>query len=580
MYFTSLIMVTISYVALWCPLDEVCESLRGLREEGGVDAPSMPLHLRLTGTVGRAAFFCPTEGNQNKITPPPSFLIFYASFSFWCYGLYLVLKRLLSPWLDGSAHTAPLRTGYENQIYRYRDVTVLGPHMESMVIFNQHCDFCRTASVGLVTGPLTVKLFREALKRVMAQHGMLRCGFHRDWRGRYVLHEYFEAFDLVEMSVLPRESDETWQEEYTRVINRPRTFVAHDRLLWAVTFVQGPAKTHEVIFTSSHAIVDGTSNPAFLSALLTACAEVLSGTPVVQRPVNTRVIADIVKGLPQYPSWRYTMLPTFVRAIPHIVLSIVQYKLSDPTNKGHPIPVRREKMYFRKMSKKTTAGVLAAAKANGITVHSVIHGVYCVTFQEVNTLKEGFRMHFFVPTRPGNFLTPPQPHTEIVFSAIGVHMQNVVKKNATWLTYAKECQHSLHTDPKTKIPGSALYEVVDSDAVSYPLHNKMLNNAVLMDNSLMGRISHGIISNLGDVSKHFPKDYLAVTAGAAAKFVLEEFYVNQTNRVMGPEGFLILQTFHGEMFLCFNFPTPIVKEEKGRAFVEKFVRALEVIGGK
>jgi len=110
--------------------------------------------------------------------------------------------------------------------------------------------------------------------------------------------------------------------------------------------------------------------------------------------------------------------------------------------------------------------------------------------------------------------------------------------------------------------------------------NKIFNNAVLMDNSLMGRISHGIISNLGDVSKHFPKDYLAVTAGAAAKFVLEEFYVNQTNRVMGPEGFLILQTFHGEMFLCFNFPTPIVKEEKGRAFVEKFVRALEVIGGK
>lgn len=91
-----------------------------------------------------------------------------------------------------------------------------------------------------------------------------------------------------------------------------------------------------------------------------------------------------------------------------------------------------------------------------------------------------------------------------------------------------------------------------------------------------GRFANVVCSNLGDCSR-FPSRY---DGGAGSSFTIGGLYLLQSQRAMGLDIFMLMTTFHGEMFVGVTFTEPLMSSEQGNEFVRQFKVILEEIASE
>eukprot|EP00759_Apiculatamorpha_spiralis_P026627 PhF_6_TR29410/c0_g1_i2/m.43452 len=514
-------------------------------------------------------------------------------FDSWVYFVAGIFSFVLYRFLWRYSPNPYLNTKYESEFNRYKTVRPLGDDESFMLCMNDGLRFSRTCGVLKMKGKLDMGLLSDALHVTMARHPCLRCGIHRSiYDGKFYFHEYTHAYDLATIQYIPRKSNDQWKDEWYKITNfLPQASVSPNHLLFEFYVVTSPnSREHELFFHPSHVIVDGTSQYAFFHHLLRYYSLLVASSSSPSNSIKATLMEkeyrsafdkaeffstfealrnspNMVKHLP----WYHSFVPYFIQAIPFLSKSLFSKK-SFQYGTPKSIGDIHDRVFSHKFTTAETKRILETAKFQGMTVHALVHGMYCESHITTMGCKAGSKLLMNCPVRMGNFVEPKAiPHDKICLSSGFIYVDVNVKSGGTWLDYAHECHHAIHVNPKTKLPGSAFKyyseTTVESAGVSHPISLAV----AYADRSMQGRFMHGILSNVGDLTRHIPKTY-----GTGDDTVsIEDIYVTQSNSVHGAECFMLVATLHGEMMLSLTFPIPLFSESQASGVWTGFVSKLQ-----
>jgi len=144
------------------------------------------------------------------------------------------------------------------------------------------------------------------------------------------------------------------------------------------------------------------------------------------------------------------------------------------------------------------------------------------------------------------------------------------KKEANVTHYARLSHKHLHANPDTRVPRCAFRGLHDQTAFAM-LSNPIIKYMLFNDNRACGRNKNVVISNLGDVTEYHP------TSRKFGPFELLEFYSTQSQAAVGFEIFIVLATFHGELYMSVQYTTPLVSSARGQELANEIVHIIRDI---
>jgi hypothetical protein len=518
-------------------------------------------------------------------------------------GLWRIIRGLRG---RRGAVTAQHATGFEERLLRFRTLRPLAPHESFVHSLISNCNFCRTVSISRITfNRLNMEDLRLALRLLMAHHPNLRCGVHaRSKSGsdvEFFLHEFEFALEMATINVVPRGGDgERWRAEVQRCLeHRSRQFSHPDQLLFELSVITDWSPNndeHEIVLSSSHVIIDGTSNFAFHSELMRMCSLVQQVKSSREQSSEEELVkanwrdaasgsSPLEEALKIDPrtgqhrnSWFWRLLPPWVGMLGEALHSVMGITVSSGDKHQYGLSALRELFAVRSTDKETTHAVVREAKSLGVTVHALMHAIYVDAHAEAFGLPCNTKLLITTPVRMGSVVSPVIPRTEIMDTALhGDHVVFTVGMPAMQdriRQYATECHHLLHVNPSTKHPGAAFRYWHAASSFSAAFRKFWFLFYVLHDRSHSGRFANAIISNVGDLTKTVP-----VTFNNGGR--IRSVHVFQTNRCFGAECFLLFATMgDGEMHLAWVFPEPLVPATTADRLVSGMMSRLQLVKDK
>ncbi|WP_405738349.1 amino acid adenylation domain-containing protein [Streptomyces sp. NBC_01525] len=260
---------------------------------------------------------------------------------------------------------------------RLEDVLPLSPLQEGLLFHalsdEQGTDVYHTQLVMELEGLLDVERLRSAARALLRRHANLRAGFRQRKNGQpiqVILGQVPLPWADVDLTPLPPEERqqalETLLEE-----DRERRFVLSAAPVVRFTLVRLEERRHKLVLTSHHILIDGWSAPILQRELLTLYASHgdPSGLPAVT-PYRTylewlaRQDADAAK-----EAWRHALA-----------------ELAGPTLVAAPDPQRAlmlPEYHTTTLSEELTAALTGRARAHGLTVNTLLQGVWALVLAEL-----------------------------------------------------------------------------------------------------------------------------------------------------------------------------------------------------
>ncbi|MGI5447869.1 amino acid adenylation domain-containing protein [Streptomyces sp. CA-243310] len=282
----------------------------------------------------------------------------------------LPLVRLTQSRVDGLAELYP----------GLADVLPLSPLQEGLFFHSAFDTGAMDAYTGQIVltldGHLDADTLRAACERLPARHGALRSAFTDRGLDRpvQVVVETVDApWELVDLSGLGAEGR---QREWERLLaaDRARRFDLERPPLMRFTLVRFDGGLHRLVMTNHHILWDGWSSAVLLRELLAGYAEA-SGPG---RP------GPVVEGVPyrSHLDW----LARQDQAAAEAAWSGALAGLEEPTLLGGADPNRIDALPERisvELSAELTARLTARARTAGVTLNSVVQGVWAILLGRV-----------------------------------------------------------------------------------------------------------------------------------------------------------------------------------------------------
>ena len=517
---------------------------------------------------------------------------------------------------------------------RFQTLRELYPHEVMMAASNGQSNNFRTSSASVVNGTVTVHELRLAMELLLEIHPYLRCGVHKKCNGKYYLHEYENASEMLEVIHIPRENNaEKWRQEWHRIAqHRVKQFCSTDSLLFDLYIVSDDhdnlSQQQELIVNSSHVILDGTSHVAFHTELIQLCHVVqeLTGSGRVamdpalfsklkkavrreardvrvgdERLRQTAAYDDAVKSV----GWwrRFLLSSSLVRMFLWMKICFHHGRSYQPISSSSSwfepsseskIKGEMELIVCQTLTADLTKRIIATAKAGGVSVNALLLGAFVHSHAIVHSLPEGRLLSVTIPVRVSSIVTPPVPRTEVHHGS-GACLFHFAKVLATssktifpWKTYASCYQEQVHLNPLTRVPHSAFRCVVEGRVVSDMYDSWLFHLWNLR--RMHGRIANLCLTNMGDLTDGMQNGIArgildrAQAKGAgpqsfvqdrkASPLVLSSVFVSQTVVTGGTECMLSVLTLNGVMHLCWTFSTPIIERKKAVETTTQFLSLL------
>ncbi|MFD5931975.1 amino acid adenylation domain-containing protein [Streptomyces sp. NPDC060333] len=282
----------------------------------------------------------------------------------------LPLVRLTRSEVDGLAELHPGLT----------DVLPLSPLQEGLFFHSAFDTGAMDAYTGQIVltldGHLDADTLRSACERLPARHGALRSAFTDQGLDRpvQVVVETVDApWELVDLSGFGAEER---QRQWERLLaaDRARRFDLERPPLMRFTLVRFDGGLHRLVMTNHHILWDGWSSAVLLRELLAGYAEA-SGPG---RP------GPVVEGVPyrSHLDW----LARQDRAAAEAAWSRALAGLEEPTLLGGADPNRIDALPERasvELTAELTARLTARARTAGVTLNSVVQGVWAILLGRV-----------------------------------------------------------------------------------------------------------------------------------------------------------------------------------------------------
>ncbi|MEV5976565.1 amino acid adenylation domain-containing protein [Streptomyces sp. NPDC052114] len=271
----------------------------------------------------------------------------------------------------------------ESAVPDLADVWPLSPLQEGMLFHatfdTEGADAYQSQRVLAVDGPLDVARLRAAWQELPARHDALRASFHRLASG--------EAVQVVAQDVeLPwREADVSDRTEADALAEAAR--LAEDEAAARLDLSAAPLlrlllirlreDRHHLVVTSHHIVADGWSTPLLLTEVSEAYAE--GGAPLADAADSVGARPSASRPAPasygDYLAWLHRQDKEAARAAWRAELAGAdEPTLVAPADLGGtPVPPEERSL---RLSEKTTRAVTELARAQGLTVNTVVQGAW------------------------------------------------------------------------------------------------------------------------------------------------------------------------------------------------------------
>lgn len=404
----------------------------------------------------------------------------------------------------------------------------------------------QSAHLAVIEGPLDEALLTRALQRVQRRHPILNARIETDSHGyRFVPGPVVEAPWKVARGVHPIERPRHVEE----ALNTPIT--DEDPLPWRVALLQAPEgiRTHALILSAHHALMDGVGSLRVLEDLLGACADVLGGVPDREAPLAPLPPMDPRIHSPTMREWlRHKargLRPLRQRRAP-----------SYPFDGAAAPQVRRTGVVLLEVPPESLTRLLAESRRRGVTLNGVLTAVAVDSLTALFGDRGAVAISTQVNVRA--HCVPEVPPTHV-----GCFVTDVVTEHSPhdrrdlWLR-AREASAEIHLRAKSRAP---LVAVAAGRGRVGALDR---STAVLAaDHELQGRMGLLSMSNRG-----------LIRTRPHGPFQLRALYSPASLHVVGPLLQLSFGSIDGTLYCALSHPRPLVSDRTARAFVHDFSQRL------
>lgn len=381
-----------------------------------------------------------------------------------------------------------------------------------------------------ISGPLTEPVVRRALDAVQRRHPLLQV--HVPAAGRDFV---VAGTPPIPLRVVARDTEDRWQSVFEDELQVPIA-VGLRPLVRAVLVTDGEADDHELLFVSSHAVIDGASGVTLLRDVLNACAAVSEGRHVGDEP------------LPPVPPLE-ALIPAWMpakRVRPRFKVAGIL-----PVDRRAPPAHRKSRVLLRVVDAERTARLSARSREHGCTVNAALCAAGLLACRDVARADQDFGLSTNVSLRER--LTPPVAADNLGTYVSSVHTHHRVASTSDTWALAREIKDAISLAIER-------VEYLDNvDAIRWGWVARWVARH-LLPRIRDGRLHALNLTNVGRIP-------LETQVG---RFRVRAFFALSSQHRVGSSMQIAVQTLGGAMSIAFVHAEPTLSPARGEKFVEAF----------
>jgi hypothetical protein len=316
----------------------------------------------------------------------------------------------------------------------------LGSIEQASALMDQFSPLTITFILHLMDAP-PPEVLRQALNIIQKRHPLLGMQLVQQKR-RYYLQAIKDP-PPIPLQVVARHNDEQWRIMAETDLNNRIDVSKAPLVKCSYIYDDGKNTRSELIFTSSHLIIDGVSGQKFLQELLALCATIQTGkTPETGSPWPP---LPSLEGL--YPP-RYQGLARLRHLIPFILRQMgeeIRYRRKLGRKQRPPTTVRSQnRIITMQLSEEVTTRLVKSAGQKHVTLNSALNAALVLAVNKHCYARQNLPMRsfMFISLRP--FLEPPlSTHQLGLYFSMIQHITHIGADKDFW-TLAAEFHHSIH----------------------------------------------------------------------------------------------------------------------------------------
>lgn len=391
----------------------------------------------------------------------------------------------------------------------------------------------RAVIVGLVEGPLTADLLREAVVHVQERHPLLRA--------RIVdgpVPRWFTPPESSPPLLLARPGEDVITVAEERL---HETYDAEREPLWRVTLVPDssrPDRNH-LILATHHAIADGRSVWRIMADLLESCAALVKGSPLPPYLPRGPTLDEVVAKAPARAM--------FLHRLHRIRERLKFHRAMPPDRLLPPIKERRTRILFRTVPAEPLRRLHERAHQKGIYMTGVFGAALLLAMAEFETHRPMKLSH---PVCLRARASPPIDPNVVGCFVAGVETLHHIDSSTSFWPLAREVNRRLRGQLIRGAPEAGL---IAARRGYERIRQRIEENAAPRPSNAMP------ISNLG-----------VLALGDLSPFALLESHGAVANHVHGDLCHLMCGTVRGQLSLGFAYVEPMLSREKAIAILDRF----------